>query len=104
MHFDWNVILWCCITIAFLIISFLIIYYILSARMLKKKRKELIHKLDEMKAGKEILFAGGIKGKIVKAGKDDLLVEVAKGVEFTISRLAVNQVLNKGKMKLDAYK
>lgn len=104
MYIDWNVILWCCITIGFIIISFLIIYYIVSARMLKKRRQELVKKLEDMKAGKEILFAGGIKGKIIKAGKEDLIVEVAKGMELTISKLAVNQVLKKGKLKLDAYK
>ena len=94
---DWNTILWCCLTIAFLIICFLIIYYIVSARMMKKRREELVKTLAKMKPGKDVLFAGGIKGKIIKAGEEYLDVEVAKGVQITISKLSVNQVLEKGK-------
>ena len=48
-----------------------------------------------MKPGKDILFAGGIRGEIIRAKEEYLDVEVAKGIEITISRLAVNQVLEK---------
>ena len=87
---DWHTILWCCITLGFLLICFLLIYYIVSARMMKKKREELKDQLNRMKPGKDILFAGGIRAK-----EEYLDVEVAKGIEITISRLAVNQVLEK---------
>lgn len=87
---DWHTILWCCITL-----GFLLIYYIVSARMMKKKREELKDQLNRMKPGKDILFAGGIRGKIIRAKEEYLDVEVAKGIEITISRLAVNQVLEK---------
>ena len=43
--------------------------------MMKKKREELKEQLVHMKPGKDI--------------------QVAKGIEITISRLAVNQVLEK---------
>ena len=92
---DWHTILWCCITLGFLLICFLLIYYIVSARMMKKKREELKDQLNRMKPGKDILFAGGIRGKIIRAKEEYLDVEVAKGIEITISRLAVNQVLEK---------
>ncbi len=92
---DWHTILWCCITLGFLLICFLLIYYIVSARMMKKKREELKDQLNRMKPGKDILFAGGIRGKIIRAKEEYLDVEVAKGIEITISRIAVNQVLEK---------
>ena len=92
---DWHTILWCCITLGFLLICFLLLYYIVSARMMKKKREELKDQLNRMKPGKDILFAGGIRGKIIRAKEEYLDVEVAKGIEITISRLAVNQVLEK---------
>ena len=92
---DWHTILWCCITLGFLLICFLLIYYIVSARMMKKKREELKDQLNRMKPGKDILFAGGIRGQIIRAKEEYLDVEVAKGIEITISRLAVNQVLEK---------
>lgn len=100
MSIDWNAILWCCVTIAFLIICFLVIYYVVSARMMKKRRADLVQMLDSIKPGKDILFAGGIKGKVIKAGEEYLVVEVSKGVELTISRLSVNQVLEKGKTSI----
>ena len=67
-----------------------------SATEYKKwKREELKDQLNRMKPGKDILFAGGIRGKIIRAKEEYLDVEVAKGIEITISRLAVNQVLEK---------
>lgn len=76
--------------------------HLLSAHLLyrertydEKKREELKDQLNRMKPGKDILFAGGIRGKIIRAKEEYLDVEVAKGIEITISRLAVNQVLEK---------
>ena len=59
----------------------------------------MIERLDSMKVGKEVLFSGGIKGKITKVGEEYLNVEVSKGVEFTISKLAVSEVLSNKKAK-----
>ena len=36
----------------------------------------MIERLDSMKVGKEVLFSGGIKGKITKVGEEYLNVEV----------------------------
>ena len=76
---DWHTILWCCITLGFLLICFLLIYYIVSARMMKKKREELKDQLNRMKPGKDILFAGGIRGKIIRAKEEYLDVEPGAG-------------------------
>lgn len=102
MSFDWNTIFWTSMTIATMIILFLIFYYIYSARAMKKSRLAMIERLDSMKPGKEVLFSGGIKGKITKVGEEFLTVEVSKGVEFTISKLAVSEVLSGKKGKAGA--
>ncbi|MEF9967856.1 MAG: preprotein translocase subunit YajC [Longicatena sp.] len=94
---NWEVILWCFITIGFMLICFLIIYYIVSAKSIKKRRTDLVGTLDSLKPGKDVLFAGGIKGKILKVGEEYLEIEVAKGVELTVNKLSVSQVLKKGK-------
>lgn len=99
MTFDWNTIFWSSFTIVVMVILFLIFYYIYSARTIKKSRKALVERLDSMKVGKEVLFSGGIKGKITKVGEEFLNVEVSKGVEFTISKLAVSEVLSNKKAK-----
>lgn len=97
MTFEWNIILWSLVTFGFLVVCFLIIYYIISARSIKKRRTQLVETLDSLKPGKDVLFAGGIKGTIVKAGEEYLDVEISKGLTIKISRLSVNQVLTKGK-------
>lgn len=102
MNFDWNTIFWSSATMVAMIILFLIFYYIYSARAMKKSRLAMIERLDSMKPGKEVLFSGGIKGKINKVGEEYLTVEVSKGVEFTISKLAVSEVLSNKKGKPDA--
>ena len=97
MKFDGNVIFLTCATVAVLVVLFFLVYYIVTAKNMKKRRAALIEHLDSMKAGKEVLFSGGIKGKILKAGDEYLTVEVSKGIELTISRLAVSEVLNSKK-------
>ena len=58
---------------------------------MKKSRTAMIERLDSMKVGKEVLFSGGIKGKITKVGEEYLNVE--------ISKLAVSEVLSNKKAK-----
>ena len=77
---DWHTILWCCITLGFLLIR-LLIYYIVSARMMKKKREELKDQLNRMKPGKDILFCKRYQGKDYPCKGRVLDVEVAKGIE-----------------------
>lgn len=98
MSFDWNTIFWTCMTIVTMILLFLLFYYIYSAKAMKKSRLAMVERLDSMKPGKEVLFSGGIKGKIIKVGEEFLTVEVSKGVEFTISKFAVSEVLS-GKIR-----
>ena len=47
----------------------------------------------------ELLASMAEKGKITKVGEEYLNVEVSKGVEFTISKLAVSEVLSNKKAK-----
>lgn len=93
MSIDWNVIFWTCTTIVVLILIFLCFYYIYSAKAMKKSREALIARLDMIKVGKEVLFSGGIKGKVLKVGEEYATVEVGKGMELTISKLAISEVL-----------
>lgn len=106
MRLDWNVIFWTCTTIVVLSLIFLLVYYIYSARAMKKSREVLLKRLDAIKVGKEVLFSGGIKGKVIKVGEEYTTVEVGKGIELTISKLAVSEVLpsRKEAKKIDTSK
>lgn len=93
MTIDWNVILWCCITITALIVIFALIYYLMSARMMKRKREEMIMLTEGIKVGKKVMFAG-IIGKIVSIDGEFLKIEVAKGVVMEVNRFAVSALVD----------
>ena len=95
MGINWEVIIWTCVTLAVLMGIIGIILYAISAMNLRKKRERLGKVHTEMKVGSQIMFAGGIYGKIVGFdGEDKLRVEVAPKVIITISRYAVQELLN----------
>ncbi|MEG0523523.1 MAG: preprotein translocase subunit YajC [Erysipelotrichaceae bacterium] len=91
---NWEVITWSCLTFAFLIIAMLIIYYLFSFRLVKKREIVLQSMHENLKTGARITFAGGIKGSVVSANGDELLVEIAKNTIITISRYAITSVDN----------
>lgn len=95
MTINWEVILWTCVTLAVLMGVIGLILYAISAKNMRSKRKELGEVHTGMKVGSRIMFAGGIYGKIVGMDDEDTLrVEVAPKVVITISRYAVQSLLN----------
>ena len=77
-----------------LILIFLIFYFLLI-RPQQKKQKEHKILLDSIKRGDEILSSGGILGKVIKVDNDKLTVEISKGVNVTIIRSTVADVIKK---------
>ena len=81
-----------------LILMFAVLYFIMI-RPQMKRQKEHKAMVEALAKGDEVVTAGGLLGKVVKAGDAFLTVEVATGVEVQIQRTAVNQVLPKGTVK-----
>ena len=77
-----------------LILIFLIFYFLLI-RPQQKKQKEHKILLDSIKRGDEILSSGGIVGRVLKADNEKLTVEISKGVNVTIIRATVADVVKK---------
>ncbi len=77
-----------------LILIFLIFYFLLI-RPQQKKQKEHKILLDSIQRGDEILSSGGILGKVMKVDNDKLTVEISKGVNVTIIRSTVADVIKK---------
>ena len=77
-----------------LILIFLIFYFLLI-RPQQKKQKEHKILLDSIQRGDEILSSGGILGKVIKVDNDKLTVEISKGVNVTIIRSTVADVVKK---------
>ena len=77
-----------------LILIFLIFYFLLI-RPQQKKQKEHKILLDSIQRGDEILSSGGILGKVIKVDNNKLTVEISKGVNVTIIRSTVADVIKK---------
>ena len=77
-----------------LILIFLIFYFLLI-RPQQKKQKEHKILLESIKRGDEILSSGGILGKVIRVDNDKLTVEIAKGVNVSIIRSTVADVVKK---------
>ncbi len=77
-----------------LILIFLIFYFLLI-RPQQKKQKEHKVLLASIQRGDEILSSGGIIGKVIKVDNDKLTVEISKGVNVTIIRSTVADVIKK---------
>ena len=77
-----------------LILIFLIFYF-LFIRPQQKRQKEHKILLESIKRNDEIMTSGGILGKVLKVDNDKLTVEIAKGVNVTVLRSTVADVINK---------
>lgn len=76
------------------------VFYFLLIRPQQKRQKELRKMIDALVVGDEIVSNGGLVGKVTKVGDSGFLrVEIAQGVEISLQRQAVAQVLPKGTMK-----
>jgi len=89
---NWEVIVWTCITVAFLLCVAGILLAFISARNIKKKRNTLQDVHTTLKQGARIMFAGGVYGKVVKIEEDIVHVEVSKGVVLEVSRYGVQSI------------
>ena len=94
---NWEVILWTCGTVAILLIAAALVISIMSARNMRKSRDRMAQLQTDIKVGADIMFGGGIYGKIVKIKGDVIDVEMAKGLVVQISRFGIQDVVSEQK-------
>ena len=94
MRMNWEVIGWTCITLAFIMGIIALVLAIISARHVRKRRTELTEVHTELKIGSQVMFGGGIYGKVVGIEDETVNVEVAKGTVIKISRFAIQSLEN----------
>lgn len=94
MSINWEVIGWTCVTLAFIMGVIALVLAIVSARNVKKRRGELQEVHTDLKIGSQVMFAGGIYGKVVGIEDETVNVEVAKGTVIKISRYAIQSLEN----------
>jgi len=81
-----------------LLLMFVVLYFIMI-RPQMKRQKETRNMLAALAKGDEVATAGGVLGKIAEMGDQYLTLEIASGVQVTVQRSAVIQVLPKGTVK-----
>lgn len=72
------------------------IFYFLLIRPQSKRMKEHQTLVNSLSAGSEVVFAGGLLGKITKIDGDFAVVEISRGNEIKIQRASVISVLPEG--------
>ncbi len=80
-------------------IAIFVVFYFLLIRPQQKRAKEQKAMLSALQKGDEVVTAGGLVGRIGKLTEQYATLEVASGVEITVQRQAVAQLLPKGTIK-----
>ncbi|MDB5946551.1 MAG: hypothetical protein JWQ33_1577 [Ramlibacter sp.] len=81
-----------------LVLMFVVLYFVMI-RPQMKRQKEHRTMVEALAKGDEVATSGGMLGKVTRLGDVYLGVEIANGVEVTVQRSAVVQVLPKGTVK-----
>lgn len=81
-----------------LVLMFVVLYFVMI-RPQMKRQKEHRTMVEALAKGDEVATSGGMLGKVTRIGDVYLGVEIANGVEVTVQRSAVVQVLPKGTVK-----
>jgi len=79
-----------------MIAVFIAIFYFLIWRPQSKRAKEHRALIESLGVGSEVVFAGGLMGKITKIEGDFAVVELNRGVEVKVQRASVVSVLPEG--------
>jgi preprotein translocase subunit YajC len=71
----------------------LVVLYVLMIRPQRQRQREHQSMVDQAGVGEDVLTTGGIYGTVVQAEGDDLVVEIADGVEVHMTRRGIAAVL-----------
>ena len=80
-------------------VPLLLIFYFLLWRPQAKRQKEARALIDGLQKGDEVVFAGGLLGRIVKLEGDFAVVEINDNLEVKIQKVSVIASLPKGTLK-----
>jgi preprotein translocase subunit YajC len=79
----------------FLIVMVLVfvVFYVLAVRPQRQRQAEHQSRIDRVEVDDDVLTTGGIYGTVVQADGDDLVVQIADGVEVHMTRRGIAVVL-----------
>jgi preprotein translocase subunit YajC len=76
-----------------LMVLVFVVFYVLAVRPQRRRQAEHQSRIDRVHVGDDVLTTGGIYGTILHAEGDDLVVEIAEGVEVHMTRRGIAAVL-----------
>lgn len=79
-----------------MIAGFVAIFYFLIWRPQAKRNKEHRSLIDHLTVGNEVVFAGGLMGRITKVEGDYAVIELSRGNEVKIQKASIISVLPEG--------
>lgn len=81
------------------LVALLAVFYFLILRPQQKRAKEHAALVSALQKGDEVATVGGVLGKVTKVGDENVMVEIAPGVEVQVQKPAIQNVLPKGTIK-----
>ena len=81
-----------------MILMFVVLWFVMI-RPQMKRQKEHRAMMEALAKGDEVIFGGGMLGRVTKVGEQSLTVEIANGIEVSVQKPAVAAVLPKGTLK-----
>ena len=70
------------------------IFYFMMVRPQQRKEKERQKTINNMRAGKKVMFAGGLIGTVAEVREHTFLIEIAPGTKVEVARGAISSVLD----------
>lgn len=80
--------------LALYVVGFIAIFYFLAIRPQQRQRKAHDTLVSGVKRGDMVITVGGIHGKIKRTEESTVVLEIAKGVDVTLSRRAIAEVVS----------
>jgi preprotein translocase subunit YajC len=76
-----------------LMVLVFVVFYVLAVRPQRQRQAQHQAMIDRLDVGEDILTTGGIYGTVREVDGDDLVVEIADGVEVHMTRRGIAAVL-----------
>lgn len=73
----------------FMLLAMFAIFYFLLIRPQQKRAKQHKEMIDAIKAGDQVITAGGIHGKVVAVQDKTVNLEIATGVRIKVNRVSI---------------
>ena len=73
----------------FMLLAMFAIFYFLLIRPQQKRAKQHKEMIDALKAGDQVVTAGGIHGRIVTVQDKAVTLEIASGVRVKVNRVSI---------------